>query len=285
MSEWLKQNKRKTILLVGVISNILIWSLYFSLPDGRLHLKVYDVGQGDSIFLETASGYRILVDGGPSNKVLGYLGKDLPFYSRRIDLLILTHPDADHITGLLEVIKQYKITSLWINGREKDTRLFEEWKKILTERKIPTKVVNQGNKIIFPDATQIEVLWPKEGYSSSNTNEGSIVISISFGNFDAILAGDADKSVQPYTSGLGAIEFLKVPHHGAKEALDEDFIRTIGAEISVISVGGDNRYGHPSEKTINILDSFGSKIYRTDKNGTVEIVSDGKSWYTRSKYD
>lgn len=282
MKEWLVQNINKTVFLTILIVNILIWSFYFSLPSGKLLLKVYDVGQGDAIFLETAAGFKILIDGGPNNKVLEYLGKELPFYSKKIDLLILSHPDADHITGLLEVVKQYQIKLVWVNGDEKDTRLFENWEKIVNENKLPLQVVSQGDKLVFPDSTEIKVLWPEAGYISSKSNNKAIVVSVSFGNFEALLTADADKNVQPYTSGLNTIEFLKVPHHGAKEALDENFVKAISPQVSVISVGNKNRYGHPSETTINILTKSGSEVYRTDKDGSIEIVSDGESWYTRT---
>src|SRR4030042_6712560 len=124
MREWLERNRVKLAFLVLVVGNILVWSFFFSLPEGRVHLKLYDVGQGDSIFVRTASGFRILIDGGPDNKVVEYLGKDLPFYSRRIDLLILTHPEADHLTGLIDVVKRYQINNLWVNKSENDSRVY-----------------------------------------------------------------------------------------------------------------------------------------------------------------
>lgn len=281
MAEWLSQNKIKITFLTVLLVNILAWSFYFSLPDGRLHLKVYDVGQGDSIFLKTAAGYRVLIDGGPNTKVLDYLGADLPFYSKRLDLLILTHSDADHLTGLLDVIKQYQIQYLWVNGDDKDTRLFKEWERSIQDQAAQVKIVDQGDRMVFPDSTEIAVLWPEKEYSSSKTNNHSIVVQVSFGNFDALLTGDADNAVQPYVSGMAPVEVLKVPHHGAKEALSEEFIRTISPEVSIISVGSKNRYGHPAEKPIQILEKFSSQIYRTDTNGTTEIVSDGESWYVK----
>ena len=141
MPEWLKANKIKLTVLALLVSNLLVWGFVFSLPDGKLHLKVYDVGQGDAIFLETAAGYKILIDGGPSNQVVEYLGKELPFYSKKIDLLISTHPESDHLTGLLEVVKRYKIKTLWINNSQMDSRVFKDWNTLLGEKKIPQTVV------------------------------------------------------------------------------------------------------------------------------------------------
>ena len=283
MREWLEHNKKKLIFQALIVSNILIWGFFLSLPDGKLHLKFYDVGQGDSIFLETATGFKILIDGGPDDKVVGYLGKDLPFYSKRIDLLILTHPEADHLTGLLEVVKRYHIKTLWINGARNETRLFAEWEALLKMNKITTMLISQGDRVVFPDKTTVTVLWPKEKASGTNLNTTSIVVQISFGSFDAILTGDADKSAQPFTTDGRSIEVFKVPHHGSKTAINEDFVSTLSPGVSVISVGAKNRYGHPSPEVLNLLTKIRSKTYRTDTNGTVEIVSDGKNWYTRTE--
>ena len=187
MVEWFERNKKRISFYSVIIVNILIWSFYFSTPQYDLHIKIYDVGQGDSIFLRTAGGYTILIDGGPNAKVTQYLGEDIPFYSRKIDLLILTHPQADHLTGLLEVIKRYDIGSLWISDSENNSKLFEKWKSQLTIQKIEPQVVSQGDKMVFPDGTQVLVLWPQPNATSSNLNDLSVVTLVSYGSFEALL--------------------------------------------------------------------------------------------------
>ncbi|OGY25902.1 MAG: hypothetical protein A2Z24_02365 [Candidatus Woykebacteria bacterium RBG_16_44_10] len=282
MEEWLRNNKFRLIFNSLIVSNILIWSFFFTLPDAKLHLKIYDVGQGDAIFLRTAGDFRILVDGGPSNKVLEYLGTDLPFYSKSIDLVILTHPQADHLTGLVEAVKRYNIKSLWVSDAKNETRIFSKWQAVLQESEIDPVVVNQGDKLILPDGTEIRVLSPRKEGMNQDVNSASVVVLVSYGNFDALLTGDADQHSQPYTGNEGHVEVFKVPHHGAKESIDQNFVATLSPEVSVISVGANNKYGHPSQNVISFLENLGSKVYRTDKNGTTEIVSDGKSWYTRT---
>jgi len=284
MSEWLKTNKIKLSVFSLFVANFLAWGFLLSLPEGNLHLKVYDVGQGDSIFIETAAGYKILIDGGPDNKVLNHLGKDMPFYSKQIDLAILTHPHADHFTGLIETIKRYQIKTLWINREKEQGRLFEDWEKVLKDKKIPTRVVSQGDKMVFPDGTTVSVIWPKKDHKSTDLNLGAVVVQVSFGSFDALLAADAGGSVQSYTTS-SPVEVLKVPHHGSKTSLNEAYISSLSPKISIISVGAKNPYGHPSQEILDFLNTIGSKVYRTDKNGTIEIVSDGKSWYTRLQHD
>ena len=282
MEEWLRNNKFRLIFNSLIVSNILIWSFFFTLPDNKLHLKIYDVGQGDAIFLRTAKDFRLLIDGGPSNKVLEYLGQDLPFYSKSIDLLILTHPQADHLTGLVEVVKRYNIKTLWISDAKNETRVFGEWQAVLRETDIDPLVVSRGDKLILPDSTEIRVLSPKRQIVNQDVNAASVVVLVSYGDFNALLTGDADRQVQPYTGNEDQVEVFKVPHHGAKESINQNFAATLSPEVSVISVGAKNKYGHPNQNVINFLENLGSKVYRTDKNGTIEIVSDGKSWYTRT---
>ena len=186
------------------------------------------------------------------------------------------------MSGLIEVLKRYNIESLWISDSTNDSRLFETWQALLKIKEIKPLTVKQGDKMIFPDGTEISVLWPRKNLESKDLNDYSLVTLISYGNFDVLLTGDADRSNQPYTAGSSHVEVFKVPHHGAKTAINEDFVATISPEISVISVGAKNSYGHPRQEVIKSLENFVSKVYRTDKNGTVEIVSDGKSWYTKT---
>lgn len=283
MVEWLTRNKKRISFYSVIIVNILIWSFYFSIPQNDLRLKIYDVGQGDAIFLRTAGGYTILIDGGPDAKVAEYLGEDIPFYSRKIDLLILTHPQADHYTGLIEVVKRYQIGTLWHNGQTSKSSGFREFESAVESKGIPTKIVEQGDTLSLPDNTTLRVLWPNTSVESSDPNAYSIVIQVSYGQFDALLTGDADASVQPYTSSTSPVEVFKVPHHGGKNAVKEDFASILSPEISIISVGSKNSYGHPRSEVLNILVKIGSKVYTTAKNGTVEIVSDGRSWYTNTQ--
>lgn len=279
MQNWLKENRFKSALISILVINIIVWGFYFSLPDGKLHVKVYDVGQGDSIFIRTPEGKNILIDGGPDNKVLEYLGKDIPFYSKNIDLVILTHPDADHLSGLVEVLKQYKVKQVWVNGKDKNSRIYQDWKRTLEELNINVQKVNASHKFTFGENLVLDVVWPPKDFDSSQTNLSAIVVKLSYGSFDSLLTADADKSVQPYTSSRSQVEFFKVPHHGAAESVSEEFLKLISPEVSVISVGEKNPYEHPKQITLDLLQKSGSKIYRTDKDGTIEVVSDGKIWY------
>ena len=280
MSEYIKRNQSKLIILSLVFAAVFVWSTIFKLEDGNLHLKVFDVGQGDSIFIRTPSGYKILIDGGPNDKVLDHLGAELPFYDKTLDLVVLTHPQADHLTGLIDVAKTYKIKQLWISYGENTTAQYDDWTNVLDSEGIKPRLIWSGDQINFPDSTVLKVVWPKEKTSYTDLNTTSVVLYLDYKDFEALLTGDADQQVQPYAGNISNIEFLKVPHHGSKTALRPDYLTRISPEISVISVGAKNRYGHPSQILLNLFDKSKTNIYRTDQNGTVEIVTDGTSWYT-----
>ncbi len=269
------------LVVVLSLSVGLVWYLALFLPARELLMKVYDVGQGDSIFIRTPGGYKILVDGGPDNKVLGYLEHDLGLFDRKIDVVVLTHPQEDHMFGLVEVIKRFQIGRLLVSGVDSPTNIYKLWFKTLQERSLTPTVVTAGTEIGFPDNVKMKIIWPKEEHPVvKDLNEAMVVFQLSYGNFDALLTGDGDQQTQPYTGSLGHIEVLKVPHHGSKTALSDSFLKQITPEISVISVGKNNRYGHPGQNALEQLRAINSKIYRTDQNGTVEIVSDGNKWYT-----
>lgn len=280
------QLKKASYLVILALLFILLGliALLISLPDGKLHLKVYDVGQGDSIFIRTAAGYKILVDGGPDNKVIDHLSKDLAPWDRKIDYVILTHPQSDHMYGLIEVVKRYQIGTLIYSGVENTTKDYQNWKKVVEEKRIEKIIAVQGDKLVFPDKTEISFLWPEERNPIvKDLNQAAVVFTLNFGSFSSLLTGDADSVVQPYTSTTSHVEVLKVPHHGSKTALKEDFIKALSPTISIVSSGANNSYGHPNPILLKMLENVRTKVYRTDQNGSVEVVADEKSWYTKTE--
>lgn len=281
MSEYIKRNRHRVIIIGLLLISIVVWSAVFRMPDGNLHIKVFDVGQGDSIFIRTPAGYKILIDGGSNDKVLDHLGNQLPFFDKTLDLVVLTHPQSDHLAGLIEVAKRYEIKRLWVSYSENDTAQYSEWENVLGTQGLEGRVVWSGDQLVFSDNVVLQVQWPRIESASDDLNTTSVVILIDYNDFEGLLTGDADNQVQPYTESTLEVEFLKVPHHGAKTALDKAFTSKLSPEISVISVGSRNRYGHPAQNTIDLLRSLGSELHRTDEDGTVEIVTDGSSWYTK----
>lgn len=265
-----------------LITNLFVWSRLVLASNRNLIVKVYNIGQGDSIFIRTPDNYKILIDGGPNNKVVDYLNKELGLNDRELDLLVLTHPQADHMYGLIETIKKFNVKKLITSDVKNNTSMYKLWIDTLNNSHLKPQFVFAGESITLSDQVKMQIVWPVEAKPrSTDLNDACVVIKLTYGNFDMLLTGDADQRVQPYSGNLSHIEVLKVPHHGSKTALNEQFLQELAPDQSVISVGQRNQYGHPAEVLLKLLNSNSNKVFRTDQNGTVTFVSDGRKWYTQ----
>ena len=277
----------------------LVFSAIFSFPDRKLHLIFCDVGQGDAT-LAVKGSTQILIDGGPSDKVLGCLSNHLPFWDREIEMVVVTHPEYDHLTGLVSVIERYRVKQLVSNSLVTQTGVFNQFRKEVIEREIPVYSPKAGDKIKI-GSLEFLVLFPKEklgdeivwrtqddpqvlGVSNytGNFNETTIVSLLLYGRFKALLTGDIGEK-QERELETKQTEVLKVAHHGSKYSTSQDFLEKIKPDLAVISVGASNRYGHPTSEVLERLKNLDVKILRTDIDGEIEIVSDGESWYTKDQ--
>lgn len=262
-----------------------IWYAVFTL-DARhdLHLTVFDIGQGDSIFIEAPNGNQVLIDGGPSSAVLAKLGNVMPFWDRFIDLIVLTHPHADHVTGLIEVLKRYDVGMVLESSVNYSTAEYREWRTLLEQKHIPVTIARAGQKIHLSPKTELDILTPFDsfvGKSPSNAHDAMVVSRLIYASSSALLTGDAEKYLEYRLLLSGAdlkSDVLKVGHHGSKTSTTEDFVRAVLPNYAVISVGRKNRYGHPTQQTFDMFAKFNIKIFRTDQNGDIEFVSDGKKF-------
>jgi competence protein ComEC len=273
--------KTARIILIGLVLIIgLIWAAIFSLPDNQLHLVFCDVGQGDAILIIYGST-QILVDGGPNQSVLNCLSNHLPFWDREIEMVVATHPEADHITGLIDVIERYNVKYFVVNSGGKDTATFEEFQKAVLAEKAEIHFPQAGD-IIKLKSLRLAVLWPRfqEKVLGATTiekdvNDTSIVFQLSYKDFDVLLTGDISSKIESLLD-LENVEVLKVAHHGSKYSTSEEFLEESKPELAIISVG-KNRFGHPTGEVLNKLRELGIAILRTDE-GEIEVVSDGKQW-------
>jgi len=278
--------ERKSIFLIFgtlVIANIYCWSIVYDLNKLQsLEVVFFDVGQGDAIFIETLENYQILIDGGPTNVILEKLGNEMGFWDRTIDLIILTHPEHDHIAGLIEVLKRYEVENILWTGILRDTGEYEEWVKLIESEDSNVKIAQAGQKIITPNLFFV-ILYPfenLEGQSVKNTNNTSIIARLVFDNNCFLFTGDASKSIERKVinkeSNLNC-NLLKVGHHGSKTSTSRELLEAVSPRIAVISAGKDNRYGHPSQDVLEILNDYGIRILRTDQLGDIKIISDGQN--------
>lgn len=276
-------SRTKIILISFVLVIGLIWTAIFKLPDNRLHLVFCDVGQGDAILIYQGSS-QILIDGGPNQKVLTCLADHLPFWDREIEIVVATHPDADHLTGLIDVIERYAVKQFVLNSVGKGSAVYREFEAAVSEEEAGVYFPQRGDKISLK-SMKLAVLWPKSqekvlGVTTmeKEANETSVVLQFSYGNFDVLLPGDISTEIESLLD-LREIEVLKIAHHGSKYSTSEDFLKETKPELAVISVG-KNSFGHPTEEVLKRLEQLGVEVLRTDVDQEIEVVSNGKTWYT-----
>jgi competence protein ComEC len=248
-------------------------------------LKVYflDIGQGDAALVRAPTGENILIDGGPDNSIVYKLGKYLPFWERKIDLMILTHPHADHLVGLVEVLKRYKVERIVFTGVSYYSDFYREFKKLREEKQIPFTLALAGRKFIFGKA-EIEILYPLENLWNKNftgeeseaggLNDTSIVNRLDFGNVSFLFTGDAGVEVENKLKSDNLnlkSDILKVGHHGSDTASTYEFLKAVSPQLAVISVGKNN-YGLPTYRILYRLRNLGIPFLRTDENGDIKVV-------------
>ncbi len=269
---------KKPIFWLGLVA-VLVWAAVWQCPDPKLHLVFCSVGQGDAI-LAVLGDEQILVDGGPNRQVLDCLSRHLPFYDRTIEMVVLSHPDADHVTGLIDVLEGYEVKQLVINSHAEDTDTWREFQKAVLAEGAAVYFPQKGDRINL-GSLQMAVLWPESqdkvlGATTikNEANETSVAMKLTFGQFDALLPGDLSSKIEPELD-LSEVEVLKVAHHGSKYATGTDFLNQVRPDLAVISVG-KNSFGHPTDEVLERLKQAGSEVLRTDQSGDVEVVTDGE---------
>lgn len=290
------------------LSVVLVVAANLALPDNKLHVVFCDVGQGDGILIYQKAT-QVVIDAGPGNAILKCLSDHLPFWDRKIELLILTNPDRDHYGGMIEVFRRYKVESFVSPGIKKEDASFIILEQEAAREKaaISSLITGQDIKI---GGISLQTLWPTSAYllqetseemlhpggvtkvlgsrtpqKADSVNQTSLVFKLTHGEFDVLLTGDiappaTDELVSLARGRLAKleVEVLKVPHHGSKNGLTESLLDAAKPRLAVVSVGKNNRYGHPHEEVIKLLKDRAVKILRTDIDGEIEIVTDGKKW-------
>lgn len=255
-----------------------------SQKDGLLKVYFLDVGQGDAIFIEAPNGNQVLIDGGPGNAVLSRLGEVMPFYDKDIDVIVMTHPDADHASGLVEVLERYEVENIVFSDIESEKALYLAWKEKVSKEEAniidPTfgKVIDLGNGVI------LKIIYPFDsfiGQRFDKTNNNSVVAMLKYKDFEVLLTGDIEIKGERalLLEGVNVkADVLKVAHHGSKTSTMEEFVSAVSPEVAVIQVGDDNRYGHPTSEVLERLEKYDIRVYRNDLEGDIKIISDGKNY-------
>jgi len=261
-----------------VLGGLYVWNLE---QEPELRVYFFDVGQGEAIFINTKNGEQILIDGGPSNKILPLLGRVMPFYDHSIDAVILTHPHADHVSGLIEVLKRYNVGEVIESGVDYNTAEAKEFEDLISKKRIKKIIINKPAKLSFFKNATLTFLSPDkyfEGQILNNVHDSVLVSELDFEGKKILFMADAEKNLERYLLQKGVLEdvdVLKVGHHGSKTSSTADFLKTVKPEYAVISVGAKNRYGHPHQQTLSGLETIGVQILRTDINGTIILNING----------
>lgn len=278
----LRNKKLAWGILAGlVILNVVAWVVVWDLSQPSfLKVMFFDVGQGDSIFIETPERYQVLIDGGPDLTVLEKLAAQMLFYDRTLDLVVLTHPEKDHLFGLLEVLERYKIKNILWTGVVRDTAEWEEWVKLIKEEGAQIIIAQAGQRIILQKEPFIffDVLNPSENLEDrefKDSNDTSIVVNLLFKDVSFLFTGDITERVEKNLNVDSDI--LKVAHHGSKTSSSLEFLEKVSPKIAVISVG-ENRYGHPTSEVLANLKQFNIEILITKELGDIKVISDGNSF-------
>lgn len=274
------------LLLVAILVSLTVATM----PDDNLHISFLDVGQGDAILIQSPAHQDILVDGGPSPRAISLeLGKKLPFWDRTIELMVLTHPNADHLTGLVEILRRYKVKHVLLPDLDDDSPLYNEWLRLLKEKDIEHTIAQAGQQIDLGSGAVIEVLNPQipllSGTESSIDNN-SVVLRISLGKVSFLLTADIRREAELELIARRAdldSTVLKVGHHGSDTSTTPEFLAVVNPQLAVIPVGADNRFGHPDDKVMaRLKEAIGSEnIYRTDEQGTIEFITDGERLWVK----
>ena len=259
----------------------LLTKIYSLSTTGTLRVSFLDVGQGDAILIQTPNGKDMLIDGGPTDVILERLSHEMKFFDRTIDVVVATHPDADHVTGLIPVLEHYDVKKVIMSPRSGDTGIFEDLDKHINSEHTEVHVAHTGDMIDFGDGVTARVVYPSSNYDvrSGDTNDASVSMVVTYGDETFLLTGDLPSTHEGELIGSGiprAITVYKAGHHGSKYSSGDQLLSYIRPEYAVISVGKDNKYGHPNPETLDRLQKYAKEIISTIDRGTITFLTDGK---------
>jgi len=265
---------------VLVFASFVVWqSIIVKENNGKLIVTFLDVGQGDSVFIETPSGNQVLIDGGKGRAVLRGLGKAMPFYDRSIDVVVATHPDLDHIGGLPEVFKRYDIDMFIEPGVFDDGADNVALQNAVQKEGIQTLYARGGMKIMIDEDVELHILFPDRDAKNLEANTGSIVARLVYKERSFLFTGDSPAGIETYLvslygDALGS-DVLKLGHHGSRTSTSDVFLGFVDPEYAVISVGCNNSYGHPHKEILEKLERFEINKLSTCEEGRIIFESDG----------
>lgn len=248
----------------------------------EMHVHFIDVGQGDSILIESPSGKTMLIDGGvkvAGQQIVSYLNE---LGINKLDIVVATHPDADHIGGLIPVLDNMTTEQFYDSGKVHTSQTFEEMLTQIDEKNIPYHVPKIGDDIEFDKDVNVKVLNAND--QATDNNDASIVLKMTYGNVSFLLTGDAGVALEKEMLQYDVkATVLKAGHHGSNTSSSDEFVQAVKPEVAILSYGEDNKYGHPHAEVMDRLQAIGSKIYATADLGTITVSTDGVNYTVNGK--
>jgi competence protein ComEC len=285
---WMNHLPDKAAATFLSVAVILVWLAAIQGPDGLLHVLFLDVGQGDAILIQSPGGRQVLIDGGPSPSQLAWqAGRHLSFWDRSLDVVILTHPDGDHMNGLIPLIERYDVDLVIDSPLSGMASEAQPWLAAVERRQRRREIAQRGMRMHLGDGVWLDFLHPAPSLlkgTRSDDNNNSTVTRLGYGRVCFLLTGDLESEGEAELRASGQAlrcPVLKVSHHGSGGATSEAFVAAVKPQIAVIQVGANNRYGHPAAGTLERL--AGTRVYRTDQHGTIELITDGERLWVRTE--
>ncbi len=287
-----KQAKKFFQLLSGLLLIFFfLLALTVNSQKDRTNLEVdfLDVGQGDAILIKTPYEQNILIDGGPDNSILPELGRNLAFFDKDLDLVVLTHPHDDHVAGLVEILRRYKVKKVLLTGVLHTAPDYLAFLDEIEKQNIKIEIANSQRDIVLGDDLVLKILYPWSDLQEQkfeNLNNTSIVAKLVYKNNSFLFTGDAEKEVEDelIQSDMDlSAQVLKVGHHGSKTSSSQEFLDKVNPQFAIISVGQDNKFGHPDLRTINTLGKSKIEILQTDLLGTIKFIADGENLQNKNR--
>ncbi len=246
-------------------------------------VHMLNIGQGDSFLIEAEDGTQILLDGGKDATVLSELSKVMAWNDKYIDVVIATHPDADHVGGLVDVLKRYKVGLFLTSDVYADTQVYKSLIQSVIDKKIPGYFVRQGMNLNLAENTDFKILFPDRDTHNWETNTASVVGRLQIGERSALFTGDSPLSVEKYLAQTIPqdldVDILKLGHHGSKTSTSPQYLQATTPSLALISAGVNNSYGHPHKEVLDLLKKFNIPYVSTQTVGTYTIETDGVKWF------
>jgi competence protein ComEC len=296
---------KKVLIASLILTFSLVVQVFYTWPDYNLHLVFCDVGQGDGILIYQAF-WQVLIDAGPDEAINGCLRHHIPFWDNQLEVVILTHPDSDHMGGMQTVFANYQVTQLFLADWE-TSQGFKNMVSAILEEQSPPGEIKAGfwqRQIVSSSGVKLDFLAPSQTTNSHSTettlsdeiaaiqqlgqqntkdkNYGSIVLLLNYNMFDLLLMGDAPQAIELALIQKGLInkiEGIKIGHHGSKFSTCQALLQITQPEFSVISCGNNNQYGHPSAEVLDRLRQTRSQVFRTDELGEIELITNGRCYW------